>query len=166
MENLYDDEMLPENFEQIAKAYSVALKKKGFVFVRLEDEEMNLLVGEIFVLLAKMKACLERLRFCLESDRLMCRLKTAEDVLRERFSDRQSCKFRCVEDENTAFLSLVSIENMLLLKLMILATKSGEFELCNNIIIGIASVFAESFSMEGFVVEAVEEDDESKQECF
>ena len=33
MENIYDDELMPENFEEIAKAYSQSLKKKGFVFV-------------------------------------------------------------------------------------------------------------------------------------
>ena len=52
MEN-YDDELLPENFEQIAKAYSKTLKNKGFVFVRLEEEEFNLLLCEVFVLIAK-----------------------------------------------------------------------------------------------------------------
>ena len=35
MENIYDDELMPENFEEIAKAYSQSLKKKGFVSTAL-----------------------------------------------------------------------------------------------------------------------------------
>lgn len=154
MEKIYNDELLPEDFEAVARAYSASLKNKGFIFVRLEEEEYNLLIGEIFVLLAKMKACLERLQNCLESDRLLCRLENAEETLRERFANKKPHKFVCVEDENNTFLSLVSIENMLIIKLMFLATKSGELELCNEITISITSIFAESFSCEGFIVES------------
>ncbi|MGN1201570.1 MAG: hypothetical protein ACI4R8_04900 [Candidatus Caccovivens sp.] len=153
MENLYNDEMLPEDFEQIAKAYAHKMKDKGFVFIKLEDEERELLIGEIFVLIAKMKACLERLKKCLESDRLMCRLENAEEVLRERFSNKKPHKFNCVVKENDAFLSLISIENTLVIKLMLLSIKTEEYELCNSIITGITSIFAESFSQEGFIVE-------------
>ena len=53
MENNYNDEILPENFEEIAKAYSNSLKKKGFVFVKLEEEEFNLLLDEINILFLK-----------------------------------------------------------------------------------------------------------------
>ena len=36
MENIYNDELLPEDFEAVARAYSASLKNKGFIFVRLE----------------------------------------------------------------------------------------------------------------------------------
>lgn len=153
MENLYNDELLPEDFEKIAKAYAQKLKNNGFVFIKLEDEERELLIGEIFVLIAKMKACLERLKNCLQSDRLMCRLENAEEVLRDRFSNKKPHKFACVATENEAFLSLISIENTLIIKLMLLSIKSEEYELCNGIITGITGIFAESFSQEGFVVD-------------
>lgn len=152
MENLYDDEMILEDFEQIAKAYSKTLKDKGFVFVRLEEEEFNLLIVEIFVLIAKMKACLIKLEKQLHSEKLMCRLENSEQLLRERFANKQPFSYECVEDENATFLSLVSIENMLIIKLMLLATKSGELELCNSITLSISSIFAESFSCEGFKI--------------
>lgn len=152
MEKIYDDEMMPNDFEQIAKAYSKSLKNRGFVFVRLEEEEFNLLVNEILVLISKMTACLKYLEKHIDSKLLQERLEHAEEVLLEKFDKKKPHKFECVEDENTTFLSLVSIENILIIKLMLLSIKSGELELCNSIITSISSVFAESFSCEGFVV--------------
>lgn len=152
MENIYDDEMMPNDFEQIAKAYSKSLKNKGFIFIRLEEEEFNLLVNEILILLAKMQACLKCLENHIESKILRERISHAEEILLEKFDKKKPHKFECVEDENETFLSLVSIENTLIIKLMLLSIKSGELELCNTIITSISSVFAESFSCEGFVV--------------
>ena len=153
MENIYDDELMPENFEQIAKAYSKSLKKKGFIFIRLDEEEFNLLLGEIYVLIGKMKACLEHLRSHIDGKELKLKLIDAEIALTEKFEHKKPHKFKCVEDKNTTFLSLISLENMLILKLMLLSIKSGELELCNKIITSIAAIFAESFALEGFVVE-------------
>lgn len=153
MENIYDDELMPEDFEQIAKAYSKSLKNKGFVFIRLEEEEFNLLLGEIFVLLEKMLACLDKLKNKMDSNILRCKINEAERMLSGKFHKKKPHKFLCVEDENFSFLSLVSIENLLIIKLMLLSVKSGELELCNNIITKIAGVFAESFSCEGFTLE-------------
>jgi len=150
MENVYNDELLPNDFEEIAKAYSKNLKKKGFVFIRLEEEEFSLLIDEVLVLLAKMKACLERLKKQLDSQKLMQRLCMFEERLLEKFENKKPHNFKCVEDENQTFLSLVSIENTLIIKLLSLSVKSGEIELCNEIIVGITSVFAESFEMQGF----------------
>ncbi len=152
MENLYDDTLLPDNFEEIARAYSKSLKKKGFIFVRLEEEEFSLLVDEVLVLIAKMKACLIKLKIHLDSHILMERLDGFELRLLEKFSNKKPHNFKCVENENNAFLSLVSIENMLIIKLLSLSLKSGEIELCNEIIVGISSIFAESFDIQGFCV--------------
>jgi hypothetical protein len=152
MEKLYDDEMLPEDFEQIAKAYSSALKDKDFVFVRLESEEFGLLVDEVFVLLAKMKACLKRLEKRLDSADFVDNLCTFESKLQEKFDKKKPHNFTCVENENVAFLTLVSVENMLLLKLMSLSAKSGEASLCNEIVVCIISTFAECFDIQGFVI--------------
>ena len=152
MENLYNDELLPNDFEEMARAYSKHLKKKGFVFVKLEDEEFSLLVDEILVLIAKMKACLLRLKKQLDSQKLMERLDSFETRISSQFENKKPHSFKCVENENQAFLSLVSIENMLILKLMSLSLKSGEIELCNEIIVGITAVFAESFDIQGFCV--------------
>lgn len=150
MENLYNDEMMPRDFEEIAKTYSKSLKNKGFVFIRLEEEEFNLLLDEIFVLLAKMQACLEKLDSVLDSKKLKNALFESQKLLKNRFKTSKNHKFECIEEKNLTFLSLVSIENMLVIKLMLLSIKSGELELCNTIITNIASIFADSFSCEGF----------------
>lgn len=152
MENIYDDELMPSNFEQIAKAYSKSLKNKGFVFVKLEEEEFNLLIGEIFVLIEKMLACLEILDKYLDSSILREKLIASENILAEKFEKKKPHKFLCVENANNSFLSLIAIENMLIIKLMLLSIKSGELEICNDIITDIAGVFAESFSCEGFTL--------------
>lgn len=144
---------MPDDFEEIAKAYSKNLKKKGFVFIRLEEEEFSLLVDEVLVLLAKMKACLMRLNKKLDSNKLMERLCSFEERIASNFGNKKPHNFKCVENENQAFLSLVSIENMLIIKLLSLSVKSGEIELCNEVIVGITSVFAESFEIQGFCVD-------------
>ena len=152
MENLYNDELMPNDFEEMAKAYSKNLKKKGFVFIRLEEEEFSLLVDAVLVLLAKMKASLIRHKNRLKSDKLMNRLEGFEEKLLQKFENKKPHNFKCVENENQAFLGFVSIENMLIIKLLSLSVKSGEIELCNEIIVGITSVFAESFDTQGFCV--------------
>lgn len=152
MDNNYNDEMMPQDFEQIAKAYSKNMKKKGFIFIRLDEEEFKLLLGEVYVILGKMKACLEHLRSHIDSKELKCKLIDAEIALTEKFEYKKPHKFKCVEDKNTTFLSLISLENMLILKLMLLSIKSGELELCNKIITSITAIFAESFALEGFRV--------------
>lgn len=148
----YNDELMPENFEQIAKAYSKMLKNKGFVFVRLEEEEFSLLLSEILIILEKMLACLKRLESFFDSKKLQQKIDFSKKHLEDKFGNKNPHKFVCVENEDLSFLSLIALENTLILKLMILSVKSGEFELCNNIITAISSVFAESFSTEGFKI--------------
>ena len=145
MENFYNDEMLPENFEQIAKAYSKSLKDRGFVFVRLEEEEFNLLLDEIFVIIAKMRACLLKMDKVLNSTKLQDILEKSEKKLSKTYNCNKTYKFLCLDEANRAFLGLVSLENLLLLKLMLLAVKSERLEECNEISTSIASIFAESF---------------------
>lgn len=151
-ENFYDDSLLPENFEQMANAYAQSLKNKGFVFIRLEEEEFNLLLGEIFVLFSKILASLKALEKLFDSARLQKTVQDGYEKLCQKFGNRKTHQFRCVENETMTFLGLVSIENLLIIKLMLLSIKSGEFELCNQVITDICSVFAESFCCEGFVV--------------
>lgn len=150
MENFYDDELLPDNFEQIAKAYSKKLKDKGFVFVRLEEEELSLLVGEIFVILSKMRACTQRLSRVSDCQKLNSKIENSLSLLQTTFGERKAQSFSYLADENSAFLCLISLQNLLFIKLMLLSVKSGQFEVCSDITTSIASVFAESFSTESF----------------
>lgn len=152
MENLYNDELMPDSYEEIAKAYSKSLKNKGFVFIRLEEEEFNLLLSEIYVLMEKMLACIVKLQPLLDAHKLEEKLCDAINTLQDKFGKIKLQHFECVEEENLTFLSMVAIENTLNIKLMLLSVKSGELELCNSIITTICGIFAESFSCEGFKV--------------
>ncbi|MBR1890571.1 MAG: hypothetical protein IJ817_02660 [Clostridia bacterium] len=151
MEKEYNDSLMPESFEEMAKAYSRSLKNKGFVFVKLEDEEFEMLVGEILVMFEKMRSCLFNLSSHIDSQKLLSRIDNFEEQLMTKYGKKKPHRFKCVVNKNLSFLTLVSIENVLLLKLMSLSTKSGDIELCNDIMVGVASVFAEAFSLEGFV---------------
>lgn len=152
MEENFNDELMPESFEEIARSYSKAIKTKKFVFVNLEKEEFNFLVSEVLVLLSKMQACLSHLKKYVECEFLEKTLCDASSLISKKFNKKLPHKFKCVANENSAFLCLVGLENTLILKLMLLALKSEEVELCQNIIASISSVFAESLSIECFLL--------------
>ena len=54
----YDDFVCPtpDEYEQLARAYSNSLKQKGFVFVRLDSEGTSVLVDEVFEVMLKLRA--------------------------------------------------------------------------------------------------------------
>ena len=151
MEN-YNDEKLAENFETIARAYSKSMKNKGFIFIKLEEEEFSLLLDEICILFSKIMACLERLKGFLDCTLLKEATYQNEKDFKGKFNVKSKCRFKNVENPPNCFLSLISLENMLTLKLMILSVKSGELEFCQNIIAKRTSIYASSFSLEGFVL--------------
>ena len=152
MEKRYNDELMPNNFEEIAKAYSQTLKDKGFVFIRLQEEEFHLLIDEILVVISKMKSCLTRLNNRLDAGDLASLLEQAEKRLCSTFGNKKPHKFNCVESESNAFLCLISLENLLILKLMILSTKSEELELCSELITNITTLFSQSIPNEFFIL--------------
>ena len=150
MEEIFDDGLMPESFEEIARAYSNSLKSKKFVFVNLEKEEFNLLLSEILVLFSKMQACLKRLVGFVECGHLENVVSNSISTLCQKFKKKMPRKFKCVTNENSAFLCLVGLENSLILKLMLLSFKSGEIELCQEIVASITGVFSESLNIECF----------------
>ena len=149
----YDDEKLLENYEMMARAYSKSLKNKGFVFVRLEEEEFSLLVDEIMVIFCKILASLERLKNSMYCDELKDLTKMNISSFKEKFHTSCCHNFKSVQSPSDCFLTLVALENMLTLKLMILSVKSGELEFCHEIITKRTHVFANSFSTDGFIIE-------------
>lgn len=148
----YEDDKLADNFENIARAYSKSMKNKGFVFIKLEEEEFSLLLEEICLLFSKIKACLERLKDFLDCRVLKDVTLQNEKDFEAKFNVKSKCNFQNVENPTNCFLSLISLENMLTLKLMILSVKSGELEFCQDIITKRTRIYASSFSLEGFVM--------------
>lgn len=151
MEN-YDDFKLADNFETIARAYSKSMKNKGFIFVKLEEEEFSLLLDEISLLFAKILACVDLLKKSFDCRRLEeMTLKNIREM-EEKFACKPKSHFQYIESPNKCFLSLVAIENLLTIKLMILSVKSGELEFCQGIITKRTRIYADSFSTEGFIL--------------
>lgn len=148
----YDDEKITDNFEQMARAYSKSLKNKGFVFIKLEEEEYSLLLDEIAILFCKINASLDRLKSYIDCTTLRELTACNQKQFRDKFNYQRDFYFKNIENPNNCFLSLISLENMLTLKLMILAVKSGELEFCHGIITSRTHVYANSFSIEGFIL--------------
>ena len=147
----YNDEKLCDNFEAMARAYTKSLKNKGFVFIKLEDEEFSMLLDEIVLLFSKIDACLERLSECVDCELLKDVTKKNIASFKQKFNyTGQSRRYRCLTSPSESFLSLISLENTLTLKLMILSVKSGELEFCHEIITTRTHIYANSFSQEGF----------------
>lgn len=149
----YNDEKLPEDFEQIAKAYSRSLKNKGFVFVKLEEEEFTLLIDEIAVIFEKIFASLKTLSKVCDCQIIGRQTELQFGKFCEKFGYKKRHSFRCIENVDNCFLALVSLENLLNLKLMLLSMKSGELEFCHEIIVTRSRIYADSFPSSGFVVE-------------
>ena len=148
----YDDEKITDNFEQMARAYSKSLKNKGFVFIKLEEEEYSLLLDEIAILFCKINASLDRLKSYIDCTTLRELTACNQKQFRDKFNYQRDFYFKNIENPSNCFLSLISLENMLTLKLMILAVKSGELEFCHGIITSRTHVYANSFSIEGFIL--------------
>lgn len=148
----YNDERMPENFEQMARAYSKSLKNKGFVFIKLEDEEYSLLLDEVAILFCKILAVIDKLKTHFNCEKLKELTIKNQQEFKRKFKHCHDFCYKCVENIDLAFLSLISLENMLTLKLMILAVKSGELEFCHGIITSRTHLYANSFSTEGFVL--------------
>ncbi len=126
----YDDFVCPtpDEYEILAKAYSNSLKEKGFVFVRLDTESVNVLVDEVFDLLFKLRATYRSLGSFMGSDKFYALNEEQIKKLRELFSYKQNRGFKMNWNKTKCFLNGVSLENRLLIKLFLLAQKSDEYQ--------------------------------------
>ena len=149
----YEDEKLLDNYEEMARAYSKSLKNKGFVFIKLEDEEFSMLIDEINIIFAKILATFEKLSSFMDCNVAKNLTEKQISAFNEKFHHKTSACFNFVQSATSAFLTLISLENTLTLKHMILSVKSGELEFCHEIITARTHVYANSFSLEGFVLQ-------------
>lgn len=147
----YNDEKMCDDFEAMARAYSKSLKNKGFVFVKLEDEEFSMLTDEIMALFGKITACLKKIENEADCKYLMSVTEKNIEEFKKKFARNHVLRvYACQSTPSDAFLSLISLENTLTLKLMILSVKSGELEFCYDLITARTRIYANSFSQEGF----------------
>lgn len=126
----YDDFVCPtpDEYEQLARAYSTSLKEKGFVFVRLDTESTNVLVDEVFDLLFKLRATYRSLSSFMGADRFYDLNEEQIDAMRQMFDYKQNRGFKMNWNKTKCFVNAISLENRLLIKLFLLAQKSDEYD--------------------------------------
>ncbi len=118
----------PNEYEQLAKAYSNALKEKGFIFVRLDEEGVSNLVDETFDLMFKLRSTYRSLGTFMGSDKFYALNEEQIETMRKMFSYKQNRGFRLSPNKTKAFINAISLENRLVMKLFLLAQKSEEYE--------------------------------------
>lgn len=125
----YNDNLSPtlEEYENMAKAYSSALQQKGFIFVKLADEDYSFLLDEIFEILFKLRASYRYLGTFLDSNRFLELTNTQIEDLRNIFKYSKNRGFQVRLNKTKCFLNSISLEAKLLYKLNELAQKSEEY---------------------------------------
>ena len=84
----YNDEALisTDSIEEMARAYNLSLKEKGFIFINLEEEGKTILIDEIFEILFKLRASYRFLRNFLDSQKMLELTENQINELRSLFN--------------------------------------------------------------------------------
>jgi len=148
----YNDEKLPTItiIEEMAKAYNFSLKERGFVFVNLEEEGKSLLIEEILTLLFKLRASYRAMGGFLDSTSMLTLTEKHIDKLRYLFNNEQNKGYLVTTNKTKCFLNSIALENMLLMKLLLLSQKCDY----GNEIISIM-IERTKFISENLVVESI-----------
>lgn len=126
----YNDNIFPtlEDYEKMAKAYSSALQQKGFVFVKLTEEDYSFLLDEIFEIYFKLRASYRFLNGFLDSNRFLDLTNSQIEELRDMFKYTKNRGFQVRVNRTKCFLNSISLESKLLYKLNELAQKSEQYD--------------------------------------
>ena len=121
----YDDGAMPtlEKYEEMAKAYNISLKEKGFVFINLEEEGKNLLVDEIFDIMFKLRTSYRGMRNFMGSNAMLDLTEKHISSLRNLFGNEKNKGYFIRTNKTKCFLNSLALESMLSLKLLLLSQK-------------------------------------------
>lgn len=133
----YNDEQLLNisEYETMAKAYTDALKQKGFMIIQVDNEKNRQLINETFDCLSKIKSCLFKMGGFLNTTRMYSLTDRQIKKLRIIF-DHNEPLIHCtiMADKTSCFLEFVGLESLLIKNLITLSQQSSfEYEI-NNII--------------------------------
>ncbi len=123
----YDDEQMlsMEGYEAMAKAYASSLRKQGFIFVQIEDNQFDEQINEIFITMSKLKSSLLFLSNFLGTGRLYSANERHIETLKLLFDFDYVCpSFRIKGDKTKCFLNTISLESKLLNLLLALSKVS------------------------------------------
>ena len=124
----YDDEKFPgiESYEQMAKAYSESLKKKGFMVVRIDDQKNKELIEQTMTILAQIKRLLFRLGGFLNTGKLYSLTERQTKKLEIIFDEICPKNFPInFNDKTKTFLEYISLEAKLTKNLIELMEQSN-----------------------------------------
>ena len=133
----YVDDALPtlSNIEEMARAYSLSLREKGFVFINLEEEGKNLLIDEAFLLLFKLRSSYRYMKNFLGSTNMLSLTEKHIDLMRTLFSVETNRGYIISCNQTKCFLNSVALERELITKLLLLSQKCNWGEELISIII-------------------------------
>lgn len=147
----YNDDQLStqENYERMARAYASALQQQGFVFVRLQDENISFLIDEIFENLFMLRASYRYLGTFLDSNKFLDLTNNQIEELREMFNYTKNRGFQIRVNKTKCFLNAIALEAKLLVKLSELAQKSEQFEKLSNLANARLMLTIENYTIHG-----------------
>lgn len=147
----YNDEQILSlhDYEVMAKEYAKTLKNKGFIFIQIDNEDIQQLIDETFNYLAKSKACLFMMGGFLNTSSFYSLNERQIKKLRVIFDyEKPLNTFKYPRDKTTCFLKFIGLEARILKNLLILSEKSN-FEneikkLCQDRLITISNIFPDN----------------------
>ena len=133
----YNDEAIVSvgYIEEMAKAYNISLKEKGFIFINLEEEGKKILIDEIFEILFKLRASYRFLKNFLDSQKMLELTENQINELRILFNVENNRGYVIKTNQTKCFLNSISLENELILKLLFLSQKCEEHEKLTSLIV-------------------------------
>lgn len=144
----YKDEQILsiEQYENLAKAYANALKKHGFVFIKVDNEKNEILISKMFDLLYQIKRCLFIMGGFLNTSQIYSLNERQLKKLEILFDhEKQVTSNNLKQDKINCFLNYLGLEFELLKTLIQLKEESNnEYEL-NKIINDRLSILTNTF---------------------
>ncbi len=144
----YNDEQILslQEYEIMAKEYTNSLKKRGFIFVQVDSEEVSQLIDETFNLLAMNKTCLFLMGGFLNTSSFYSLNERQIKKLRIIFDYGKTLPtFKFRHDKTECFLKFVGIEARIIKNLLNLSEKTNyEHELktiCQDRLTTMANIF-------------------------
>ena len=147
---VYDDEKIANisQIENMAKAYSEVLKEKGFVFVNLDEVGKKLLIKEVMELLFKLRSSYRSMQNFLSSFSMYELTNRHIEEMRQMFLVEDNKGFFVKSNNTKCFLNSISLENMLLTKLVFLSQKCDFGEELFSMILERTNLIASNLKIE------------------
>ncbi len=153
----YNDEKLlsTKEYEVMAQEYSKALKKRGFIFVQIDEMIDKVLVDDIFETLGKIRSCLLFLGGFLGTGKLF----QANERHMESLKILLDCEYdspshRIRGDKTKCFLNFLSLESKLISLLLQLAKDCPFTKQIERIINERLTICHEIFKINGLIFTA------------